>query len=96
MNGPKTILVCCGTGIATSTMVSMSLREALIQRGIKVEIRQCLAAEVRSRLAGVDLIVTTTALPNDLPVPVVQGLAFLTGIGKEQVIEDVAGRLGGT
>jgi PTS system galactitol-specific IIB component len=37
-----------------------------------------------------DLVVTTTPVPQDLGVPVIQTLAFLTGIGKEAVIEQIA------
>lgn len=95
MVGSKTVLVCCGTGIATSTMVATGLKEALADRGIAVETRQCTAAEVRGRLGGVDVIVTTTPLSDDLGVPVVQGLAFLTGVGKDAVIDRVAGILTG-
>jgi PTS system galactitol-specific IIB component len=33
--------------------------------------------------------VTTTPVPSDLGVPVIQTLAFLTGIGREAVIEQI-------
>jgi PTS system galactitol-specific IIB component len=33
--------------------------------------------------------VTTTPVPSDIGVPVIQTLAFLTGIGKEEVIEQI-------
>ncbi|MEA4909055.1 MAG: PTS sugar transporter subunit IIB [Chloroflexi bacterium] len=85
----KTILVACGTAIATSTVVARALEEALKARGINVLTRQCKAMEVKSQLAGVDLVVSTTPVPKDLGVPVIQTLAFLTGIGKEAVIEDI-------
>ena len=38
---------------------------------------------------GADLIVTTTPLPKNLTVPVIQVLAFLTGIGKDQVLNKI-------
>jgi PTS system galactitol-specific IIB component len=41
-------------------------------------------------VSGVDLVVSTTQVPSDLGVPVIQTLAFLTGIGKEDVIEQIA------
>jgi len=85
----KKILVACGTAIATSTVVAKGIEEALKERGIAVTIRQCKAAEVKSLVSDADLIVTTTPVPNDLGVPVIQTLAFLTGIGKEEVIEQI-------
>lgn len=89
----KTILVACGTGIATSTMVAVTLAEALKERGIVVDTRQCLAAEISSQLSGVDLIVSTTPVPDNLGVPVIQTLAFLTGIGKEEVLQEIVSHL---
>ncbi len=89
MDTPKRILVACGTAIATSTVVAKGIEEALKERGIPIMTRQCKASEVRSLVDGVDLIVTTTPVPSDLGVPVIQTLAFLTGIGKEEVIEQI-------
>ena len=85
----KTILVACGTAVATSTVVAKSIEEILRDRGIDVVTRQCKASEVASMLSGVSLVVTTTPLQGDLGVPIIQTLAFLTGIGKEAVIEQI-------
>ena len=89
MKTPKRILVARGTAIATSTVVARALEEALKERGINVTTRQCKAAEVKSLASDADLIVSTTPIPSDLGVPVIQTLAFLTGIGKEEVIEQI-------
>ena len=85
----KTILVACGTAVATSTVVAKSIEEILRDRGIDVVTRQCKASEVASMLSGVSLVVTTTPLQGELGVPIIQTLAFLTGIGKEAVIEQI-------
>ncbi len=87
---PKRILVSCGTSIATSTVVAMAIEEAMKDRGINVTIRQCKASEVPSLVQGMDLVVTTTPVPGNLGVPVIQTLAFLTGIGKEEVLDQIA------
>jgi PTS system galactitol-specific IIB component len=89
MDRPKRILVACGTAIATSTVVARGIEEALKERGIIVTTRQCKAAEVKSLVSDADLVVTTTQVPSDLGVPVIHTLAFLTGIGKEEVIEQI-------
>ena len=89
MDTPKKILVACGTAIATSTVVAKAIEEALKERGINIITRQCRASEVRSLAGDADLIVTTTPVPEDLGVPVIKTLAFLTGIGKEKVIEEI-------
>ena len=89
MNTPKRILVACGTAIATSTVVARAIEEALKERGISITTRQCKATEVKSLCGDADLVVTTTPVPKDLGVPVIQTLAFLTGMGKEEVIEEI-------
>lgn len=89
MGQPKRILVACGTAIATSTVVARAIEEALGERGIQVTTRQCKATEVPSLVQGMDLVVTTTPVPGNLGVPVIQTLAFLTGIGREAVIEQI-------
>jgi PTS system galactitol-specific IIB component len=85
----KTILVACGTAIATSTVVARAIEEGLEERGLYVNIRQCKAAEVPSLVADADLIVATTPVSVDKDIPIIQTLAFLTGIGKEEVIEQI-------
>ncbi len=89
----KTILVACGTAIATSTVVAKAIEEALEERNMLVNIRQCKASEVPSLVENADLIVTTTPVSVDKDIPVIQTLAFLTGIGKEDVIEQIVNHL---
>lgn len=90
MPKPKVILVACGTAIATSTVAAVSIQEALRDRGINnVTTRQCKTSEVQSHLDGVDLIVSTNAISGNFGIPVIQTLAFLTGIGKDAVIEKI-------
>lgn len=90
-NGPKRILVACGTAIATSTVVAQAIIEAMKEKGIEVTTQQCKATEVSTLVKeGFDLVVTTTPVPDDLGVPVIQTLAFLTGMGKEEAIEEIA------
>ena len=89
MAGKKTILVACGTAVATSTVVAKAIEEALEDRGLYANIRQCKASEVPSLVEDADLIVTTTPVTVEKDIPVIQTLAFLTGIGKEDVIEQI-------
>lgn len=91
----KGILVVCGTGIATSTVVARKLEEKLKEKGIDVETRQCKVAEVESMLENVDLIVATTPVPDDIKIPVIKTLAFLTGIGEDEAIEEIVRKLRG-
>ncbi|MGO9770873.1 MAG: PTS sugar transporter subunit IIB [Roseiarcus sp.] len=86
----KRVLVACGTAIATSTVVAVALEEAMKARGINITTRQCKAAEVPSLVGDADLVVSTTPLPANLSKPSIVTLAFLTGVGKADVIEKIA------
>lgn len=83
------VVVACGTAIATSTHVAIKLKEYLADRGIKITTTQCRVAEVPSYTDGAQLVVTTAQIPFDIPIPVVNGLAFLTGIGEKEVVDQI-------
>lgn len=91
----KIVLVACGTAVATSTVVAVAIEEEMKARGIDVVMRQCKATEVPSMIDDVDLVVSTTPVPSGLSKPVITTLAFLTGIGKVEVIEKIAAALKG-
>ena len=89
----KRILVACGTAIATSTVVARKIEEELAKRDIAVQTSQCKASEVRSKLEGHDLVVTTTFISGTGDVPVIHTVSFLTGIGIDADIEKIIGYL---
>ena len=83
------VVVACGTAIATSTHVAIKLKESLAQRGLKITTTQCRVTEVPNYAEGADLVVSTAQIPYDIDVPVVNGIAFLTGIGEKEVIDNI-------
>ena len=89
----KKVLVICGTGVATSTMVASSIREHCTQQGIAVEVSQGKVMDLLSGDPDVDLIVATTSVPESVSVPVVAGLPFLTGIGRDEALAQIVAHL---
>lgn len=89
----KKVLVACGTGIATSTVVLNKVKETLTARGMDVIVEQCKASEVPSKAANYDLIVTTTQLSGTGDTPVIRTLSFLTGIGIEKDLQTIIEKL---
>jgi len=83
------IVVSCGTAIATSTHVSIKLKEMLEERGLQVHTIQCRVVEVPHLAPDADLVVSTAQVPFDISIPVVDGLPFLTGIGEKEVIDQI-------
>jgi PTS system galactitol-specific IIB component len=90
---PKTVLVICGTGVATSTVVATIIREHCAANGIDVEVQQGKVMDLLRGSPDVDLIVATTQVPDSVTVPVVAGLPFLTGIGKEATLDEIVRHL---
>ena len=89
----KKVLVICGTGVATSTMVASSIREHCTKQGISVEVSQGKVMDLLSGDPDVDLIVATTSVPESVSVPVVAGLPFLTGIGRDEALAQIVTHL---
>ncbi|HHY94038.1 MAG TPA: PTS sugar transporter subunit IIB [Firmicutes bacterium] len=93
MSETKTILVVCGSGIATSTAAALELKEKLEERGLQVKVKQTDVFSIGANLEGVDLIASTCAIKGDFGVPVVNAVPLLTGIGTEEVIDEIVRRL---
>jgi len=90
----KKILVACGNGIATSTMVATKIRNYLTDKGIKANTTQTKMLEVPQRVADYDLLVTTGKFDGDTKgVPHVQATQLLTGIGQDAVLEEILAAL---
>lgn len=92
MAAKKRIYICCGTGIATSTVISKKVNEMLKENNIAADISQCRITEVVSKVQTLkpDLIISSAQIITDLgDVPVIVGRAFLTGVNKQQVINQI-------
>lgn len=85
----KTILVACGAGIATSTIVNEALKEMCKVNRIEANLVQCKITEVPALAEGADLLVSTTIANKEYPFPVINARAFLTGIGIEEVKAEI-------
>lgn len=87
----KKILVACGTGMATSTMIAQKITQFLADNHIQVATSQCCLNEIPLNKQGVDLIVTAMKTSTDYGIPTLNGAPFLTGINdatvKQQLIE---------
>lgn len=89
----KKIVVACGSGIATSTAVEGKVKDLLESNGMggKFELVKCSIAEAPSQCQDAVLLVATTAAPAGIACPYVNGVPFLTTIGKaaaeQQIIE---------
>lgn len=86
----KRVLVACGNGIATSTVVASKIKDACRARAINVQIVQCKLLEVESKAGEFDLLVTTGKFTGgSVTVPVIGAISLLTGVGEEETVETI-------
>ncbi|HWR22302.1 MAG TPA: PTS sugar transporter subunit IIB [Feifaniaceae bacterium] len=87
----KNILISCGTGVVTSTLATNRLSKMLDERGYKglYKTTQYKIAELASKDEGFDVIVHTTTVPSYLKTPCVNALPLVTGVGMDQVADQV-------
>lgn len=89
----KNVLVACGAGIATSTVVNNAIEELAKENQIDVNLIQIKIAEVNNYVDTADLLVTTAMTKKEYPFPVINAQTFLTGIGvedtKKQILEEL-------
>lgn len=85
----KRVLVACGNGIATSTVVATKIREAAEEKNIPVTVNQCKLMEAESMASDYDLLVTSGQFGGTVPVPVIVAMSLLTGVGEEETIEKI-------
>ncbi len=91
----KRILVACGTSIATATHAANAAMDLAKEHGIQVDVAQCKAAEIRGKLQTfpADVIIAMTPVPQDLNIPVFSGVPFLSGVGLDQLKQDLVEEL---
>lgn len=87
----KNILMACGSGVCTSTILRTKISAALDDAGFKnqYKITQCKIAEVAAMSANYDFCVATTMAPKEIKCPFVMGVCFLTGVGIDKAIEEI-------
>lgn len=85
-------LVVCADGVATSTIVLVALREGLEDMGIEADFAQgrVLDAGRTTKEGNFDFVISTAGTDlEDVNIPIISGVPLLTGIGKDQVFEQI-------
>lgn len=89
----KTVIVCCGSSMITSSVAIKKITEYLDAQGIKIKVIQCKFSEVASNASMYhpDLIVPTGPLKADIApgVPVIKGTPFVTGVGERETLDKI-------
>ena len=87
----KRVLTVCGTGGFGSAAIAMKIRETAKSIGVEVDVVSVKVIEVQSQLdrCHYDLIVAATPVKDGGGVPIVNGIPLMTGIGVEEIMEQI-------
>lgn len=82
------IVIACGSGIATSTVVEVKIRDIAQDNGLDITTNKMSMNELQSSKPEADLVITTSNYrAGDVGVKVLSGTPLLTGIGEEEFTE---------
>ena len=74
------VVVACGSGVATSQTVASKVNRMLKEKGVDVK-------SVDRYIDGSAAYITIVKNTKEYPIPVINGIAFLTGVGKDKEFE---------
>ena len=78
------IIVACGSGVATSTVIASRVEEIVKKLGFDAQIIQCSLHEVPGCAKGAALVVTSMGRLETSEAPVVVAFPYITGVGAEE------------
>lgn len=87
----KKLLIMCGTGIATSTVVKGKVEQWLKDNNLSQEVKiyQSKVSDEIGRIDEYDVVLSTTLVPDKIRDKVIDGVPLLTGIGVDAMYEKV-------
>jgi len=91
----KDLLIMCGSGIATSTVVTGKVRDWLKENGYdrEVELHQGKVADEIKNLDDYDIVLSTTTVGDQYKDKVINAIPLLTGIDIEDVYSELEEQL---
>jgi galactitol PTS system EIIB component len=84
----KKVLVICGTGVATSTVVMGKLKDFLREKNLDVQLMQGKVSDVLNQADDYDVIISTTLVPESLKSKVISAVPLLTGMNREKFYQE--------
>ena len=87
------ILVACGSGVATSTVIADRVKSLCEENGFNVNVQQVKVVQVENMSKDFDLIVASTKIPDTVTTPYVFAINYLTGVNREKTDSDVIEKL---
>ncbi|AQP53279.1 PTS galactitol transporter subunit IIB [Vagococcus penaei] len=93
----KKMLIMCGTGVATSTIVTGKVKTWLKENGLEndVQLFQSKVADEMNKIDNYDVVISTTIVPDKIKDKVIMGVPLLTNVGVDDMWKEVAKKIKG-
>lgn len=85
----KKVIVACGSGVATSQTVASKVMRLLKEQGYDIKVEVVDLKSVDSHMKDSAAYIAITKIDKEYPIPVVNGIAFLTGIGMDAELKKI-------
>lgn len=83
----KKVIVACGSGVATSQTVASKVNRLLSEKGVGAKVEAVDLKSVDRYLTDAAAYITITKVTKEYPVPVINGIAFLTGMNQDAELD---------
>ena len=96
----KRVIIACGNGVATSTVVAAKVKDYCAANGVSIDVTQCRMADVpeladsHDKANDYDLVVTSGKFSDpDVKTPCIMAISLLTGINEEPTLQKILAAL---
>ena len=83
----KKVIVACGSGVATSQTVASKVNRLLKEKGVDAVVEAVDLKSVDRHLVDACAYITITKVSKEYDVPVINRIAFLTGMNQNKELE---------
>lgn len=83
----KKVIVACGSGVATSQTVASKVNRLLQEKGVDAKVEAVDLKSVDRYLVDAAAYITITKVNKEYNVPVINGIAFLTGMNQDAELD---------
>lgn len=86
----KKVIVACGSGVATSQTVASKVERLLKERNVTdIAVEAVDLKSVDRYMKDSIAYIAITKVDKEYPIPVINGIAFLTGIGMDAELQKI-------
>ncbi|HAE60728.1 MAG TPA: PTS galactitol transporter subunit IIB [Eubacteriaceae bacterium] len=83
----KTVIVACGSGVATSQTVASKVTRLLKENKVNAKVEAVDLKSVDRYMDSSAAYIAITKVKKEYPIPVINGIAFLTGMGEKEELK---------